>query len=86
MHHTYKTTYFKSGDPADIGINLGEYLAVAEAAALNAIEQGYDAIQITDLTTLPLGPRFHYQPGPCDPREALGFCLEQKRRLLWTTP
>ena len=82
MHHTWKTTYFKSGKPVDIGINIGEELAVKETAALNAIEQGCDAIQFTDLTTLPLGPRFHYQAGPCDPREVLGFCLEQKQGAL----
>ena len=77
--HTFKIVYFQNGKPADIGINLGEELAVKEAAALNAIKPGYDAIQITDLTTLLLGPRFHYQQGRMDPREALGFCLEQKR-------
>ena len=77
--HTYRITYFKNGKTADIGINIGDELAVKEASALNAIEQGYNAILFTDLTTLPLGPRFHYQPPPCDPREVLGFCLEQKR-------
>ena len=78
--HTFKIVYYQNSKPADIGINIGEYLAVTEAAALNAIKQGYDAIQITDLTTLPLGPRFHYQSGPCDPREVLGFCHEQELR------
>ena len=78
--HTYKITYFKSGKPADIGINIGDDLAVSESSALRAIKEGYDAIQITDLTTLPLGPRFHHQSGPCDPREVLGFWHEQELR------
>ena len=80
MYHTFKILYYQNGKPADIGINIGEERAVAESSALRAIEEGYDAIQITDLTTLPLGPRFHYQSGPCDPRDVLGFCHEQQRQ------
>jgi hypothetical protein len=77
---TFKITYFKGDRTVDVGVNVGDERAVKEASALFACEQGYDAIQFTNLSTLGLGPHFHYQQGRVDPREVLGFLHETSPR------
>lgn len=70
---TYKIVYFKDNKAVDMGVLAGEAQDVLPAAALFAIEQGYSAMQYTNLTTLGMGPRYHYQGGRVSPHELLGF-------------